>query len=78
MLWSGPRLLFAVLAFLVWAAVRPCLAGESYLDRNAKVHEAVPYGRSSEETPLPVAAAAATPRQEDHTPAAEQPPPPAR
>ena len=34
-------------------AVSPCLAGEGFLNRNAKVNDAIPYGRSSDETPAP-------------------------
>jgi hypothetical protein len=76
MRWSGPRFPLAGLALLVWGAARPCVAGESYLDRNAGVHEAVPYGRSSDATPA--GTGAVTPRAEDHTPAAGRAPTPAR
>jgi len=52
-----------MLSFLVWEPLA-CLAGESFLDRNAKVHEAVPYGRSVEETPSQVEGAQAGQREQ--------------
>ena len=54
-------MVLSVVSLLVWPGL-PCLAGESYLDRNLKVHEAVPYGRSAEEpTPRPGGAGADKP-----------------
>jgi hypothetical protein len=41
-------------------AAAPCVGGEGFLNRNAKVNEAIPYGRSPEEL-LPTAAAATPP-----------------
>ena len=34
-------------------AVSPCLAGEGFLNRNAKVNDAIPYGRAGDGTPAP-------------------------
>ena len=39
-----PRRPFLLLALLAWMPGTRCLAGDSYLDRNSRVQEAVPYG----------------------------------
>lgn len=60
MRWSGrSALLLALLAGASAAA-----AGESFLDRNPKVHEAIPYGRqppTPAEAPTPAAPASPAP-----------------
>ena len=56
--WNGRRAGIAIAVVLIQAAAVPCSAGESFLDRDLKVHEAVPYGRSAYET----AARTPTPR----------------
>ena len=61
--WNGHRIALATL--IAWLPASRCLAGESFLDRNAKGHEALPYGRSVGETPAPANAAAAGRRRED-------------
>jgi len=45
---SSLRIAPLLLSLAVVAPVRLSLAGESFLDRNAGVHDAVPYGRSVE------------------------------
>jgi hypothetical protein len=61
MRWSG-RSAVALLALLTGAAA--AAAGESFLDRNPKVHEAIPYEREAPtpaDTPTPAAHAPHTP-----------------
>jgi hypothetical protein len=67
------RVAFALLPLLAWHAPRAALAGESFLDRNAGVHEAVPYGRSIDEEPPPTAGAR-TSSGEEEAPGAAEPP----
>ncbi len=65
MLWNGPKITLALLAFLLWVPASPSLAGESFLDLNPKVHEAVPYGRSIDPPASPTPEARAGQRAED-------------
>jgi hypothetical protein len=64
---------FALLSLLAWPPPRTCLAGESFLSRNAKVPEAVPYGRGSDETTSRTPAAEAGRREEDEPQGAAPP-----
>lgn len=58
MRWSGRSAL--LLALLAGAAA--AVAGESFLDRNPKVHEAIPYGRQPPTPPAPHETPTAAPR----------------
>ena len=65
MLWKDVAVAFALLSVLASRAARPCLAGESFLDRNVKLHEAVPYGRTIDEATSRTSGVAAGQREED-------------
>ena len=60
-------------ALIAFAAltVSPCLAGEGFLNRNAKVNDAIPYGRAGDGTPAP--ATPPTPAPPNPTPSVPQP-----
>jgi len=62
---KGPRIAFVLLSFFLWQPARTLTAGESFLSRDAKVHEAVPYGRTIDATPAQAREAQPDEREED-------------
>lgn len=81
MLWNGSSVTTVAVVVLVPLAAGRCLAGEGFLNRDAKVNDAVLYGRTIGDTPYSVGGAAATPTEDDHaaasgpaaTPAGDRP-----
>jgi len=65
-----------VVALLMSLAAGRCLAGEGFLNRDAKINEAMPYGRTIDETPVPVGGAAPTPEEASDAGAAGKAPAP--